>query len=167
MIYYVSGGERSGKSRYAQNLAESISQQPIYIATARIWDANFQDRVNRHIGDRNQNWTTLEEEKYLSKLNITDRTVVLDCVTLWLTNWFLDLENDVEQCLIQAQQEFDLFCKQEANIIIVSNEIGMGLHAQTEIGRKFTELQGWMNQYIAKKADCATFMVSGLPLKLK
>ncbi|CAM1366337.1 bifunctional adenosylcobinamide kinase/adenosylcobinamide-phosphate guanylyltransferase [Tenacibaculum xiamenense] len=167
MIYYVSGGERSGKSSYAQNLAESLSESPIYLATSRIWDEDFQKRVDRHISDRDDRWTTVEEEKWISTVISDNQTVVIDCVTLWLTNFFMDTEYDVKKSLELAKSEFKKLLTINANIIIISNEIGMGLHATTESGRKFTELQGWTNQFIARHAHKAYFMVSGLPLKLK
>lgn len=167
MIYYITGGERSGKSGYAQNLALELSNSPYYLATSRVWDGDFEKRVERHISDRDERWTTIEEEKHLGSLDLKGKTVVVDCVTLWLTNWYVDTKNDVEQCLEKGKTELEKLFLQKANIIIISNEIGMGIHAQTEIGRKFTELQGWMNQYIASKSDKATFMVSGLPMTLK
>ncbi|CAM1354416.1 bifunctional adenosylcobinamide kinase/adenosylcobinamide-phosphate guanylyltransferase [Tenacibaculum insulae] len=167
MMYYISGGERSGKSSYAQKLAESLSETPFYLATSRIWDDDFKKRVDRHVSDRDERWTTIEEEKNISTVIDKNTTVVVDCVTLWLTNFYVDTKNDVQQSLKLAKEEIDKLLKIDATIIIISNEIGMGLHADTEIGRKFTELQGWVNQYIAKKADKATFMVSGLPLILK
>lgn len=167
MIYYITGGERSGKSGYAQSLALELSNTPYYLATSRVWDGDFEKRVERHISDRDERWTTIEEEKHLGNLDLKGKTVVVDCVTLWLTNWYVDTKNDVEQCLEKGKTELEKLFQQKANIIIISNEIGMGIHAQTEVGRKFTELQGWMNQYIASKADKATFMVSGLPMTLK
>ena len=96
-----------------------------------------------------------------------DTVVVIDCVTLWLTNYFVDTKNDVETSLKLATKEFDKLLKKQATIIIISNEIGMGVHATTEVGRKFTELQGWMNQHIAKHADKAILMVSGIPIPIK
>ena len=167
MIHYISGGERSGKSSFAQKMAEDISKTPIYLATSRIWDEDFKTRVDRHVSDRDERWTTIEEEKNISALIVDKSTVVIDCVTLWLTNFYVDTKYDVEESLKLAKEEIEKLVEIDANIIIISNEIGMGLHATTESGRKFTELQGWVNQFIAKKADKATFMVSGLPLKLK
>ncbi|RSC92965.1 bifunctional adenosylcobinamide kinase/adenosylcobinamide-phosphate guanylyltransferase [Tenacibaculum singaporense] len=167
MIYYISGGERSGKSSYAQKLAESLSDTPIYLATSRIWDEDFKQRVDRHISDRDERWTTVEEEKWLSNVISEKQTVVVDCVTLWLTNFFVDTKYDIEKALEIAKEEINKLVEIDANIIIISNEIGMGLHANSESGRKFTQLQGWTNQHIAKLADKATFMVSGLPLTLK
>jgi adenosylcobinamide kinase/adenosylcobinamide-phosphate guanylyltransferase len=167
MIYYITGGERSGKSHYAQNLALELSNSPYYLATSRVWDGDFAERVKRHVSDRDERWTTIEEEKYIGSIDIDGKTVVIDCVTLWLTNWYMDTENNVEESLKKGKEELLQLFKKEANIIIISNEIGMGVHAQTKMARKFTELQGWMNQFIAQKADQAIFMVSGLPVKLK
>jgi adenosylcobinamide kinase / adenosylcobinamide-phosphate guanylyltransferase len=167
MIYYISGGARSGKSRYAQDLALQLSANPIYLATARNWDADFNERIERHQKDRDNCWENIEEEKYPAKLNLSNRVVVIDCVTLWLTNFFVDTKYNVDECLNEIKQAFDDLIKQDATFIIISNELGMGLHADTESGRKFTDLQGWMNQHIASKADKAIFMVSGLPLQLK
>jgi adenosylcobinamide kinase/adenosylcobinamide-phosphate guanylyltransferase len=167
MIYYISGGERSGKSSYAQKLAEELSSSPHYLATSRIWDKDFQKRVDRHVSDRHEYWTTLEEEKFLSTVIPQKSVVVIDCVTLWLTNFFVDTKYDVAKSLDLAKEEIKKLQEIDATLIIISNEIGMGIHSEHESGRKFTELQGWTNQVIAKIADKATFMVSGLPLHLK
>ena len=167
MIYYITGGERSGKSSYAQKLAEEISDSPYYLATSRIWDADFQKRVDRHVSDRDDRWTTLEEEKQISAVIPKNSVVVVDCVTLWLTNFYTDTKYNVQESLALAKEELNKLKKIDATIIIISNEIGMGIHSDNEIGRKFTELQGWTNQAIAKIADKAIFMVSGLPLHLK
>ncbi len=167
MIYYISGGARSGKSAYAQELALSLSQNPIYLATARNWDADFDQRIKRHQSDRDERWENIEEDKYPSKIDFSGRVVVLDCVTLWLTNFYVDTKYDIEEALKQIKYEVDQLASQDATFIIISNELGMGLHADTESGRKFTDLQGWINQYIAKKANKAVFMVSGLPMVLK
>lgn len=167
MLYYITGGERSGKSNHAQNLALKLSEKPVYLATSRIWDGDHQKRIDRHISDRDERWIAIEEEKKLSKVIKENTVVVIDCVTLWLTNFFVDTKNDIELSLSQAKSEFNKLLKIDATLIIISNEIGMGVHATTEIGRKFTELQGWMNQHIANKADEAILMVSGIPVKIK
>ena len=149
------------------NLALGLTDRPVYLATSRKWDEDFEKRVKRHQGERDERWENWEEEKSIGRLNITNRVVVLDCITLWLTNWFLDLEQDINACLQNAKQELELLFKQDATVIIISNEIGMGVHAESHIGRKFVELQGWINQFVADKADKAIFMVSGLPIHLK
>jgi adenosylcobinamide kinase/adenosylcobinamide-phosphate guanylyltransferase len=168
MIYLITGGERSGKSSYAENLAKELAENPIYVATARKWDDDFQKRIDRHQKDRDDRWTNIEKEKHLSEINFSEKVAVIDCVTLWLTNFFVDTKNDVELCLEQAKSEFDAIANQkDTTIIIITNEIGMGVHADTHIGRKFTELQGWMNQYLAKKAHTVVLMVSGIPVTIK
>jgi adenosylcobinamide kinase/adenosylcobinamide-phosphate guanylyltransferase len=123
--------------------------------------------VQRHKNDRDERWTTIEEEKHLSKINLKNKVAVIDCVTLWLTNFFADTKSNVQVALEQAKTEFDRLLKSDATLIIISNELGMGVHATTETGRKFVELQGWMNQYIAEKAHKAILMVSGLPVVIK
>lgn len=96
-----------------------------------------------------------------------NKIVVIDCVTLWLTNFFTDTKYDIETSLTQAKTEFDKIKSMNGTFIFVTNEIGMGVHAGTEIGRKFVELQGWMNQYIAKNVDKVILMVSGIPVIIK
>ena len=168
MIYLITGGERSGKSSYAQNLALQLSNAPIYVATARKWDADFQNRIDRHQQERDERWTNIEKEKHLSEIDFSGKVALIDCVTLWLTNFFIDHKNDVALSLEEAKKEFLSIAAQEnATLIIVTNEIGMGVHAETHIGRKFTELQGWMNQFLASNADEVVLMVSGIPVKIK
>jgi len=167
MIYYITGGQRSGKSSFGQKLALSLSDNPIYLATSRHWDGEYEKRIDRHKADRDERWTNVEEEKHIGKLEFDQRVVLVDCVTLWLTNFFVDTKNNVDQSLQLAKSEFDALTTQNSDFIFISNEIGMGTHAHTEIGRKFTDLQGWMNQFIAEKSDQAWLMVSGIPMKLK
>lgn len=166
-LIFITGGARSGKSRYAQQLALQLSNNPVYLATARHWDDDFEKRIQRHQAERDERWTSIEEEKKISGLPLTGKVVVVDCVTLWLTNFFTDNKYDIDASLLQGKQEIDNLNTTENTYIIISNELGMGMHAETEIGRKFTDLQGWMNQYIAQKADKVIFMVSGIPMIIK
>ncbi|WP_138476807.1 bifunctional adenosylcobinamide kinase/adenosylcobinamide-phosphate guanylyltransferase [Dyadobacter bucti] len=167
MIIYISGGARSGKSRYAQQMALQLSENPVYVATARIWDENFAKRVELHKADRGPEWSVLEKEHNIHLLPLENRIAVIDCVTLWLTNLFVRFEEDTEKTLDAFKAEIDAIDGLAGTFIIISNEIGMGVHAETELGRKFTDLQGWANQYVASKAEKAIFMVSGLPMSLK
>lgn len=168
MIYFITGGARSGKSRYAMNLALSMSENPLYVATARIWDKEFEERVKHHVTDRDDRWQLLEEEKNVSASpEIESRVVLVDCLTLWLTNFFVDSKNDIDFCVESIKEELKELSKRSKHLILVSNEIGMGLHADTEVGRKFTDLQGWSNQFATELADEVVFMVSGLPMILK
>lgn len=166
-LIFITGGARSGKSRYAQELALQLSPSPVYVATARRWDDDFQQRIQRHQHDRDERWTSLEEEKFISRLDLTGKVAVIDCVTLWLTNFFVDTQYDIAQCLTACKQEIQQLLQQTGTYLIISNEIGMGVHAETAIGRKFTDLQGWANQYIASVANKVVFMVSGIPMQIK
>ncbi len=167
MIYYVSGGERSGKSTFAQKLALQLSNNPYYLATARILDKDIQKRVEKHKQDRDERWQTVEIDVHLSSFDYTNKTVVVDCVTLWLTNIFFDNNEDLEKSLQIAKNEINSLKISNSNIIFVSNEIGMGIHPMNELSRKFIQLQGWINQFIAAKSNVAYFMVSGIPIKIK
>ncbi len=166
-IILITGGARSGKSGYAEKLALSLSDAPVYLATARIWDEEFRERVRRHQARRGPQWTNIEEEKQLSRHDLSGRVVLVDCLTLWATNFFFDLESDVDRALAALQEEFDRFTAQEATFIFVTNEIGMGGTSDNAIQRRFTDLQGWMNQYAAARADEVILMVSGIPVKIK
>ncbi|MBQ1674107.1 MAG: bifunctional adenosylcobinamide kinase/adenosylcobinamide-phosphate guanylyltransferase [Bacteroidales bacterium] len=166
-IILITGGARSGKSGYAEKLALSLSDAPVYLATARIWDEEFRERVRRHQARRGPQWTNIEEEKQLSRHDLSGRVVLVDCLTLWATNFFFDLESDVDRALAALQEEFDRFTQQDATFIFVTNEIGMGGTSDNAIQRRFTDLQGWMNQYAAARADEVILMVSGIPVKIK
>jgi adenosylcobinamide kinase/adenosylcobinamide-phosphate guanylyltransferase len=166
-IIYVTGGERSGKSSFAQQQALNLSGSPVYLATAHIWDDDFRARVERHKADRDNRWTTVEEEINLSQHDFTGKVVLLDCITLWLTNIYSKNDYDCDRSLMFAKEEWQRLIQQNFTLIVVSNEIGMGGHASGEAQRKFTSLQGWMNQHIAQQAHKAFLMVSGLPLTLK
>lgn len=166
-IHLITGGERSGKSRYAERIALDMSPNPVYLATARIWDDEFRERVRLHQERRGDEWTNIEEEKYLSKLELRERTVLIDCVTLWATNFFFDNGGSVEPALALLKAEFDKLCLVDTNLIIVTNEIGLGGVSLDATQRRFTSLQGWLNQYIAERADRVTFMVSGIPMQIK
>lgn len=166
-IILITGGARSGKSSYAEKLALSLSPHPVYMATSRIWDEEFRQRVLRHQANRGPEWTNIEEEKELSRHSLEGRTILIDCVTLWCTNFFFDLESDIDNALTAAKNEFIRFTSQDATFIFVTNEIGMGGTSENEIQRKFTDMQGWMNQYIASQADQVILMVSGIPVTIK
>ncbi len=166
-IILITGGQRSGKSKKAEELALSLSPNPVYMATAHIWDEEFHERVRRHQERRGPQWTNIEEEMYLSRHDMMGRVVVIDCVTLWLTNFFFANNSDVNKSLELAKAEFDKFTEPNATYIIVTNEIGLGGVSENAIQRKFTDLEGWMNQYIASKADVVILMVSGIPIKIK
>ena len=139
-IILITGGQRSGKSVYAEKLALSLSDNPVYLATAHVWDDEFKERVRKHQERRGEQWTNIEEEKYLSRHDIYNKVIVIDCVTLWCTNFFFDREADAD-----------------TQPTVSGNAVQ----------RRFTDMQGWMNQYVASKADEVIMMVCGIPVKIK
>lgn len=170
-IILITGGERSGKSTYAERLALSLSPTPVYIATAHPWDEEFRERIRRHQERRGPQWTNIEEERELSRHQLEGRVVLVDCLTLWATNFFFSGKDeelpDVDQVLSELKAEFDRFTCQQATFILVTNEIGMGGVSANAIQRRFTDLMGWLNQYAAQQADEVVLMVSGIAVKIK
>ena len=172
-IILITGGQRSGKSQQAEKLALELSDNPVYLATAHIWDDEFRQRVRIHQQRRGPQWTNIEEELWLSRHQLEGRVVVVDCITLWCTNFFFDRtkadweQPSVENALAQLEAEFDRFTAQKATFIFVTNEIGSGGVSTDAIQRRFTDLQGWMNQYVASLADEVILMVSGIPVVIK
>eukprot|EP00571_Detonula_confervacea_P003025 CAMPEP_0172314828 /NCGR_PEP_ID=MMETSP1058-20130122/23356_1 /TAXON_ID=83371 /ORGANISM="Detonula confervacea, Strain CCMP 353" /LENGTH=336 /DNA_ID=CAMNT_0013028775 /DNA_START=97 /DNA_END=1107 /DNA_ORIENTATION=+ len=191
-VYLITGGCRSGKSSHAQALCEKICPtNPIYLATSKVWDDDFKDRVKRHQSERGDQWTTIEEPLHPSKHSdaFGGRAILVDCLTLWLTNYFMEMgaftepdgETDAkasnndeniskasEQALTKIKAEFDKMITQwDATFIFVSNEIGSGLHAENAASRKFVDAQGWLNQHVASKANMVTHMVAGVPNNIK
>ena len=166
-IHLITGGERSGKSTYAESEALRLSESPVYLATARVWDEEFRQRILRHQERRGPEWTNIEEDIRPSKHDFTGRVVLIDCITLWATNYFFDMQQDVDRALEALKKEFDTLVQQDATFIFVTNELGMGGMSESRTQRLFTQLQGWMNQYVAARADRVTLMVSGLPLTAK
>lgn len=168
-ICLITGGQRSGKSQYAEQLALSLAPNPVYLATAHVWDDEFQERVKRHQERRGPEWTNIEEERWLSRHNVEGRVVLVDCLTLWATNFFFSdgAEADVDAALEMMKKEFDRFTLQDATFIFVTNEIGAGGTPVNDVQRRFTDLLGWFNQYVASKADDVVMMACGIPVKVK
>ena len=154
-------------------MALSLSPAPIYMATAHVWDEEFRERVRRHQERRGPQWTNIEEEQALSQHQVEGRVVLVDCLTLWATNFYYqasgtdEQEVPVDEVLEQLKEEFDRFTVQEATFIFVTNEIGLGGVSANAVQRRFTDLLGWLNQYVASKADEVYLMVSGIKMKIK
>lgn len=171
-IILITGGQRSGKSAYAERRALALSPNPVYMATAHIWDDDFALRVRRHQERRGPEWTNIEEERQLSRHDVSGRVVLIDCLTLWATNYFTssstdEVEPDIDAILAEMKAEFDRFTAQDATFIFVTNEIGMGGTSANALQRRFTDLLGWLNQYVASQADEVVMMVSGIEVKVK
>jgi adenosylcobinamide kinase/adenosylcobinamide-phosphate guanylyltransferase len=163
----VIGGARSGKSRYAQRLALSLSATPVYVATSRAWDEEHQRRIERHRRERGPEWQTLECETGLGTLTLEGRVVVVDCITLWLCNLMADSGDDVEACLASARRELEGLLSNDAQLFLVSNEVGQGVVPETRLGTRFRDLQGLVNQHLAEHAAAVVLMVAGIPHYVK
>ena len=172
-IIMITGGQRSGKSNYAERLALSLSEHPMYIATARVWDDEMRRRVSKHQERRGPCWKTIEQDLDLWRVDIGGGLALIDCVTNWCTNRYLDMCGsdgalpDVDDVYKELTDDFDRFTAQNGIFIFVTNEIGCGGISDNAMMRQFTDLQGWMNQYIAAKADEVVLMVSGIEVKVK
>lgn len=163
----VLGGARSGKSRYAQQLAEDSGRELVFLATAMAWDDEMRDRVAAHRRDRDERWRTVEEPlalaKVLNRHAVAGAVVLVDCLTLWLTNLMLG-GHPVPQA-VDRLAEAIVECRGAA--ILVSNEVGAGVVPDTPLGRAFRDEQGRLNQAIAARCDAAVLVVAGLPMLLK
>jgi adenosylcobinamide kinase / adenosylcobinamide-phosphate guanylyltransferase len=166
-IILITGGQRSGKSTYAQQLALKLSANPVYLATSAAWDDEHLQRIERHKRDRGPEWTNIEELTELQNVDVKGRVVVIDCVTLWATNFFSRSNGDTELSFEELKDRFNRFVEQKATFIFVTNEIGLGGTSVNDLQRRFTDLIGWTNQYIAQQADEMVLMVSGIPVYIK
>ncbi|MCH2225303.1 MAG: bifunctional adenosylcobinamide kinase/adenosylcobinamide-phosphate guanylyltransferase [Crocinitomicaceae bacterium] len=166
-VHLITGGQRSGKSEYAEELTLSESSSAVYVATSKVWDDEHKNRINIHIARRGEEWTTIEEEMNISKLKLEGKTVLLDCVTLWLTNIYDAFEYDQKKTLEFAKNQWDEMLMKDMELFVVGNEIGLGVIPMDKGTRSFVDMHGAMNQYIAKSADKVTLMVSGIPMKVK
>lgn len=166
MLTLVLGGARSGKSRFAQALVESLSERRLYIATAEPLDEEMRRRIAKHQANRGPDWRTLEAP--LDLIGALDaarpgEAVLIDCLTLWLSNLFGRGE-DWEEWLSLLLDHLDGF---EKPVVMVSNEVGLGLVPETKLGRDFRDAQGLLNQRAAAVCDRVAFVAAGLPLWLK
>jgi adenosylcobinamide kinase/adenosylcobinamide-phosphate guanylyltransferase len=163
----IIGGARSGKSAYAQTLAESAALERLYLATAEAGDAEMAARIARHRAERGAGWTTLEEPlalaEALKRETRPGRVVLVDCLTLWLSNVMFangDVEGEIAR-LAKAMRAL------EGPAIVVSNEVGLGIVPETKLGRDFRDMQGMINREIAQVCDAVVFLAAGLPTLIK
>ncbi len=167
-LILVTGAQKSGKSRYAEQRALALSDRPAYLATSRIWDDDFAERIRRHQAQRDERWVNIEQATDLAAHGFAGEVMVLDCITLWLTNLFTDCEYAKDTALLEAQNRWAEFSAVTSQTVIaVGNEIGWSLHAETQMGRHFVDLHGSFMQFAAAQASEVVLMVAGLPLKVK
>jgi adenosylcobinamide kinase/adenosylcobinamide-phosphate guanylyltransferase len=169
-VILVTGGARSGKSRFAERLAERFDPMRGYLATGQPGDAEMAERIARHRGRRGSEWQTVEEPLEVTKaLTANDgcfSVVLLDCVTLWLSNLLFHCQG-VAEPLEQVARLTESFATLKTPLIIVTNEVGMGIVPEHPLARSFRDLAGEANEMIAANADEVYVTISGLPLKLK
>jgi len=163
----ILGGARSGKSRRALDLAERAGAERIFIATAQAFDDEMTARIAHHKMERGVGWKTVEEPLDLADAIAREAPIasvcVVDCLTLWLSN-LMHYQRDVEA---EADQLCAHLIQASTPIILVSNELGMGLVPDTSLGRSFRDAQGRLNQAIARACHRVEFIAAGLPISLK
>ncbi len=171
----VLGGARSGKSSYALDLAEKNhlkgyagNNKGLFIATAQALDKEMELRISIHKKQRGGNWLTLEEPFHLAHALEDEakgfRVIMVDCLTMWLSNVVLSDNMDADREIVRLA---DVLRKISVPVVMVSNEVGMGLVPENALGRRFRDLQGSLNQKIASLCATVIFMAAGLPLILK
>ena len=169
MMQLILGGARSGKSRLAEQTAKDSGLAVIYIATAQVFDAEMQDRIHHHQAQRPKHWTVIEEPLYLAncliELDQPNQVILVDCLTLWMRN--LLMHENPELQMQQCQHLLDILPILESDVILVSNETGLGVIPMGEISRKFVDESGRLHQQLGQIADKVVFCVAGFPMILK
>jgi adenosylcobinamide kinase / adenosylcobinamide-phosphate guanylyltransferase len=173
----ILGGARSGKSSYAQNLAEATGKSVTFIATAQALDEEMSTRIQKHRVERPISWETLEIPSDIAShvLQIKSDVVILDCITLLLSNLLMRFAKDdlVDETpfMLAVQKEINELINtlrvREREWIIISNEVGLGLVPPYQMGRVYRDALGWANQRLAREADKVIFMVAGIPMVVK
>ncbi|MFH1259259.1 MAG: bifunctional adenosylcobinamide kinase/adenosylcobinamide-phosphate guanylyltransferase [Elusimicrobiota bacterium] len=169
-IIFILGGARSGKSSHSLKLAGAVRGRAAFVATCAPLDKEMEKRIEKHKSSRPLNWQTFEERRNLpalmAKIGSKFRVIIVDCLTLYLTNLLLAGldEAAIERNIGQLLQTVKAV---KSKTLIVSNEVGLGIVPQNRLARKFRDLAGRINQIVAEKSDEVIFMVSGLPIKVK
>lgn len=167
-LIMVTGGQRSGKSVFAEKLALQLSDHPTYLATARVMDKEMENRVAIHKERRRDVWRNLEAPLHTGDIIFHEGEVVLiDCLTLWATNWLFEENEDALKAVSSVKQQIESLLMQDATFIIVTNEVGLGGVSANRMQRKFADMQGELNQYVASIAGEVYIIVSGIPVKIK
>ncbi len=173
MIELVIGGARSGKSRYAQQQAIESGRPVVYIATAEARDDEMQSRITRHREDRPALWETIEEPiklaEVIEKHNTLDNYLLVDCLTLWLTNILFDKQGHSQSTVFEKEtgRLFDLLSDYKGELIMVTNEVGQGIVPMDNMARRFVDEAGFLHQKLATLCDRVVLISAGLPQVLK
>jgi adenosylcobinamide kinase/adenosylcobinamide-phosphate guanylyltransferase len=170
---FILGGARSGKSRFAQELAAG-TDEVLFVATGQPLDSEMAERIAGHRLSRPENWRTLEAPfglaEALSKSPVNERLVIIDCLTLLVSNILgsmPDLKGSEERVLAEIESLMDYVKSAGPRFIIVSNEVGLGIVPENDLARLYRDLLGKANQVVAARVDEVYFMAAGLPLKIK
>ncbi len=170
----ITGGARSGKSRFAEQFATAYGAPLCYLATAQPLDAEMDERIACHRVRRGSDWHTVEEPlalpQTLSRLDGSYRAILVDCITLWLTNLLLQGREDADQegqVIAEVQRLAATLRSMTTPVILVTNEVGMGIVPEHRLGRLFRDLAGQASQILAATCDEVYTVISGIPLKLK
>lgn len=167
-IIMVTGGQRSGKSVFAETLALGMSDRPTYLATAQVCDDEMRRRVQVHQQRRAGRWRNVESPLHLTDMTTSQgETVLVDCITLWASNWFFKFDAHAEPALDAMKEELVRLFERDMTLILVTNEIGLGGVSENAVQRHFTDLQGAINQFISAAAQEVYLVVSGIPIKIK
>ncbi|KQQ76725.1 bifunctional adenosylcobinamide kinase/adenosylcobinamide-phosphate guanylyltransferase [Acinetobacter sp. Leaf130] len=169
MLQLILGGARSGKSRLAEQTAISMQLAVTYVATAQALDSEMQSRIAHHQNQRPADWSLVEEPlflaKTLQKIDQPNQIILVDCLTLWLTNLLLLDDQNVQE--FECEQLLKVLPKLQSEIILVSNETGLGVVPLGEISRRFVDEAGRLHQALGQIADKVVFCVAGFPMILK
>jgi len=169
MLQLILGGARSGKSRLAEQTAIATQLAVTYVATAQALDSEMQNRIEHHQNQRPAHWSLVEEPlllaKTLQKIDRPNQIILVDCLTLWLTNLLLLEDQNVQE--FECEQLLDVLPKLQSEIILVSNETGLGVVPLGEISRRFVDEAGRLHQALGQIADKVMFCVAGFPMILK
>lgn len=173
-IELVLGGARSGKSAYAERLAQESAKERVYLATAQIRDGEMSERIRAHQARRSRDWTLIESPLELAQTlkthDASNRCILVDCLTLWLSNCLCHSEDEQINQLLwekEKQQLLSVLPTLNSDIILVSNEVGSGIVPLGELSRRFADEAGLLHQELVKICDRVTLVVAGLPLELK
>jgi len=166
-IVLITGGARSGKSRFALELA-SFRGKKIFVATATASDEEMRQRIESHRKERSSDWFTIEQPIDVSRVvaENPENLMLIDCLTLWVSNLMMHGRND-EEIQKEVQQLCECLLARRDLTILITNEVGFGIVPDNELARRFRDLSGMMNQLFAAEADAVILMVSGLPMYLK